>query len=735
MKALKMPVTAKQAEAAAAKLREQLATLNKLTGKPDASARMRESRAIARDLTMPEQPADAERRRSAEADDCKWLRTYCSDVFYNPFTPHQVRIVEDCAESLKYGTLKCKAAPRGDGKTSIVKYLALKYALTRKIKFVLIVAATAAKSNKVLNSLKRRLASGASLNTRTMAFSLNNAMGEDYPVECCTASYVDPWPSRARNVTANGRKSIHVEWGGDMLIVPTWEQNEPLGPIIVSHGITSDELQGCNIYDLRPDFVMLDDLDSRDSLASQDGLIASKIMETVDKTVAGLGGQSRRLGQFMLCTITSPESAAFQYSSPSIKPAWSGERIPAIVSWPSRADLWQQYVELRQWGQSTIGEGNKPVDVFGRKAHQFLLDNFDVMHEGAVLSNPANYERDVLPDGTPTHVSALQRCYDWIADKGMRSFQTEHQNDPPEEESASESGINVRLVQSQVSGLERGVVPEGCTQLTQGIDCGKFWFHWVVRAWRPDGSGFTIDYGRHSVYGTKSGSDEGVDRAVRGELVRRMNEFREMDYAKQFRDSVTLIDSGYRSEAVYQACIELGQGVFPIKGIGTSAGVSERGRFHDVMKRTRDKQPVCDGVFTSRQAYPGLPAFKLVCASADQWKCWEHDRWMTATDKPGVMKLFGLASEHQGLLSPDQRDHGHYAHHICAEVEVEDIVKGGIVRRWRSHSKENHWLDASYYADVGAAMKGIRILGTIPVAKPASERPTAAQLASRLRRA
>lgn len=683
-----------------------------------------ERRAAARDLKIPK-VLKPRRRKMAEKDDARWLRTYCPDVFYNPFTPHQLKIIADCGEALRYGTQKCKAAPRGDGKTSIVKYLALKYALCRQVRFPLIVSATAAKSKKTLNSLKRRLASRA-----------DSPLAEDYPLECHVARYVDPWPSRARNVTANGRRSIHVEWGGDSIILPTWEDTEPLGPILLALGITSDELQGCNVYDQRPDFVMLDDLDSRDSLAAEDGTIAGKIEEAVDKTIAGLGGQSRRLGQFMLCTITSRDAAAYKYSDPAQKPAWSGERIAAIKAWPERKDLWQTYIELRQWGQGTLDEHGSPVDVFGRKAHRHYAENRAEMDAGAVLANPHNYERGRLPDGTPTHLSALQRCYDYIADKGMASFLTEHQNDPPEDEGVSESGISVRLVQTQVSGLEQGAVPEGCTVLVHGVDVGKWWLHWVVRAFRPDGTGFTIDYGRQNVYGTKHGSEEGLDRAIHREVLRRVAEFKDQPYAQQFRDSLTLIDSGYRTEAVYAACIEAGLGVMPVKGIGFSAGTAERGRFVDVMKRTRDKQPICDGVFYSTIREPGQPTFKLVCASADQWKAWEHDRWMTAQDKPGCLFLYGEKSEKPEQLTLDQREHGHYAHHICAEVEIEDVVKGGIVRKWKSKNKENHWLDASYYADVAAAIKGVRIVGTAsPARKPPEQRMSARQLAEQARKA
>lgn len=668
-----------------------------------------QKRAEARDLSIPNVKS-WKRRNAAEANDCLWLKTYCPDVFYNPFTPHQEKIIADCGEALRYGTQKFKAAPRGDGKSSIVKYLALKYALTRKVRFPLIISATGAKSKKTLNSLKRRLASGAIHNRQTNEFKVNSVIGSDYPLECCVAAYVDPWPSRARNVTAKGGRTIHVEWGGDSFIVPTWEADEPLGPILLALGITSDELQGCNVYDQRPDFVMLDDLDSRDSLAAEDGVIAGKIEEAIDKTIAGLGGQSRRLGVFGLGTITSRDSAAYKYSDPKQKPAYSGERIAAIIEWPTRKDLWQTYIELRQWGQGTLDDKGNPVDVFGRKAHQHYADNRDEMDAGAVLSNPHNYQRDLLPDGTPTHLSALQRCYDYIADKGMASFLTEHQNDPPEDEGLTESGINVRAVQTQTSGWEQGVIPDGCTVLAHGVDVGKWWLHWVVRAFTPDGTGYTIDYGRQNVYDTKYGSEEGLDRAIKREVLRRVADFRDAPYSKEIRESLTLIDSGYRTEAVYAACAEAGLGVMPIKGIGLSAGVAERGRFTDAMKRTRDKQPVCDGVYYTVIREPGVPAIKLVCASSDQWKAWEHDRWMTAQDKPGCMFLYGAKAIDPRTMTTEQREHGHYAHHICAEVEVEDVVKGGIVRRWAAKNKENHWLDASYYADVAAAIKGVRVL-------------------------
>lgn len=668
---------------------------------------MRESRASARELTIPD-VANWTRRLECEADDVLWLRTYCSSVFYNPFTPHQLRIIEDCAQALRYGTSKCKAAPRGDGKSSIVKYLSQKYCHTRLVRFPLILAATSKKAGDTLDSVKRNLANGGRIDKKTMTFKPLNALGEDYPLECAVAAYVNPWPSRARNVIANGGREVHVEWGPEHVIFPTWADVEPLGPIMMALGITSDNIQGCNIYDQRPDFVMLDDLDSRDSLASEDGVVARKIEEAIEKTIGGLAGQSRKLGQFYLCTITSRDAAAFKYSDPRLKPAWSGERIPAIYTWPKAADKWETFMQLRRYGQSTMGEDGKPVDPYGRKAFEFYFNDQAAMDDGADIANPYNYIPDELPDGTPTHITALQKLYEFIADKGLEAFQTEYQNDPPEAAESSESPLTLTMVQAKVSGFGRGIVPPGCVLLTMGVDVGKTALHWVVRAWKVDGTGYVIAYGIHDVRGTIQGSDEGVDVAVNRAIVDLWNETKDAQYRTQDGEispvSLMLVDAGYRTDAVYAACHACGTGVMPIMGFGKSSGCTQA-NFNEAQRSTIDKR-IGNGWFLSRKG-----KLWLVCADADRWKAYEHDRWLTSPTAPGALLLWGSPSEHNDRLSDDQSAHHQYARHIVSESEVDEIHKGtGTLRRkWKAKHHYNHWLDASYYASVAMSLRGLAI--------------------------
>lgn len=450
-----------QLKKAAAKLERQLAQLKKLTGgQTSDAARQQANRAAARELTIPD-VKEPNRRADKAQDDAEWLRFYVPSVFYNPFTPDQLATIEQCGHALKYGVQKCKAMPRGDGKSSILKYLMMKYALERQVMFPVVIAATFKKAQQTTKDLKEKLAS-----------KKPSPLAEDYPLECLTAQYVDPWPSRARNVIANGGRPIHVSWGSaeGHFVIPTWEDEEPIGPIVGSIGWTSDDLQGCNVHDRRPDFVMIDDLDSRDSLAAEHGVIAEKIEECIDKTIAGLGGQSKSFGQFMICTITSDIAAAFKYSDLESKPTWDGERVKAIQEWPRRMDLWDRYIHLYQAGPH---EGDK----FCRKAHSFYLDNQKEMDDGAVVCNPYNYDRTELPDGSEKEASNLERCFVAIAKTSREAFDTEYQNDPPRRADILETKVTPYHVANTAGELNRLDALETTNMVVAGIDVRKIELH------------------------------------------------------------------------------------------------------------------------------------------------------------------------------------------------------------------------------------------------------------------
>jgi hypothetical protein len=170
--------------------------------------------------------------------------------------------------------------------------------------------------------------------------------------------------------------------------------------------------------------------------------------------------------------------------------------------------------------------------------------------------------------------------------------------------------------------------------------------------------------------------------------------------------NLTLIDAGWRSDAVYSACKKAGMGVMPIMGFGRSAGCVKT-NFTEAQNTTPNRKPG-DGWFTSKKGKPRSRVW-LVCADADRWKRYEHDRWLTSPTRPGCNLLFGEPSGVE-QLSADEKMHHSYAHHVCNEVEEESVIKGKLVRSFKAKSDNVHYMDASYYTDVGANMLGIRLL-------------------------
>ena len=210
--------------------------------------------------------------------------------------------------------------------------------------------------------------------------------------------------------------------------------------------------------------------------------MASKIEEIVDKTVAGLGGPGKQLGQVMLCTITSRSAAAYKYSDPKSKPAWSGERVKRLQVESKREDLVDEYIALRQ---------KKALDdPFARKAHAYYVKHRKHIEDGVVVSNAHDFNQDELPDGSQVHVSAYQKCLDYIADFGRESFNTEHQNDPPENDLAE---FRVHIERNHIAHNCNGNYNRydaGDKPICVGVDIRKIELHWASMAT----GGRIIDY-------------------------------------------------------------------------------------------------------------------------------------------------------------------------------------------------------------------------------------------------
>jgi hypothetical protein len=673
-----------------------------------------QQRANERDLRIP-RIEDVVRRNACLEDTYEFLRVYFGGIFSQPFTETRRTMIDAIERAATYGGDQAIAGPRGDGKTRSALFVTLKLMLKGVVRFPLIISKSGSRAGRELKNLKDAIRD----NTLLMA---------DFPEVIFPIKSMGRWASRALQQTAYG-EFTNMEWGEECIILPTlpsellwrngWNEgveSAATGQIVASLGIEGP-VRGYSVRNERPDLAILDDIDDRESARSE---LQTQTRELIiEEDVGGLAGPDKTIARVMLCTLINRTCIAAKFTNKKDKPSWRGQRHKLLAELPTNEEAWNDYISLRE------GRGDDDPDA--RKATELYKGDREAMDAGAVVTNPYRFDPRPLEDGEPGQLSALQACYDIIADRGWEHFNTEYQNDPPEEETGVTSGITAHKVARCLSGYPRRTVPPECHVLTQGVDVKKDALHWVIKAWRADATNYVIDYGVTDVIGTTYGSDEGVERAIYRAVLRRMEELRQVAYVTADGESrqigLTLVDSGWMTQAVYHACFEIGMGIYPAKGHGRSEGCATVS-FSPAKAETDTIKPGDGWRMDFESIRAGKGVWRVGC-DTDRWKAFEHARWLTPEGKPGAAYLFGGLTEEE--QRPDSRrvprqvrEHDTFAKHITAEVEVEDIVRGVLKRVWQKKTgrANNHYLDASYLSDVAAAMLGIRLLGNRQIEQP-----------------
>lgn len=620
----------------------------------------REQRAKANSVTIPK-CEDRRRRTRLEKDDCRWLSWYLPDVFSQAWTPTRTELVADIRRAAVEGGLIAAAGTRGAGKTMIAAGVGLKLVLTGRVKVLLLIAATGPFADRLLANIKYWVETSARL-------------AADYPEVVAPIRALEGIAQRCNSQTVAGERT-RMLWAGPYVILPTVPKSPASGSVIASLGLDG-AIRGFNVRGRRPDLVLVDDPDTRESARSVDQ--TAKRAEIVENDIAGLGTRENPAAIVMLCNVPTRICLGAQFTDPKIKPAWRGRRYPLVMRWPDRADLWEEYVRRRQ--EELAGGTNPP-----RETDRWYLAHRQAMDAGAQLADPDRWNRTLAEDNEPLEVSAIQSVYNLVADRGWQFVSCELQCDPTDEDAADQ--LSVDVVRSRGNDLPRGQLPQDCARVTIGVDCGKFALHWVAVAWSEACRASVIDYGIHDVAGTSAEDSQGIEFAL-CQSVQSLIRERCLNVAERQVDHV-LVDSGYYPAAIYAAVKACGGGrVGACKGAGDVQGPAER------MPVKSGREARVGDHWALR--YQSADRIWLTLIDSDYWKQWIRDRITTAPGYPGSMTLF----------SPDRQrygDHRAFAEHLAAEQW--DPVK----HRWIA-TKRNHWGDALYYAAVAASITGIRLL-------------------------
>jgi hypothetical protein len=589
-----------------------------------------------------------------------------------------------------YGGKQAVAAPRGRGKTQIVKGMIAAVILAGLVRFPVPIGPTTTHAQELYEDFRKKV-------------MFNDLLLEDFPEICWPVRCLEGAPQRAGKQHIDGVLT-RIQWTAEGLRLANVPAKDR-GPIdyggvrMLYRGLDA-AIRGINLDGDRPDFIPIDEPETRESAKSDSQIIDRD--NAIKKDLAGLAGEEEELAQVMITTIQTRKSNSFRYTDPEIEPSWMGKRFGWVEKWPDEwtkeEGLWHTYIAMR-------GQDQRKGDRYGRNATEFFLENREAMEKGGELLAD-NYKAVVLKDGWVTVHSAWQVVFNAIADTSFDAFRTEYQNDPPETEEIQTLALTHAHVASCQDG-KQGEVPSWAKVVVRGIDMGKVDCWWVDMGFDMDGTGTVIDYGKFHTFGLSANSShEAIELAMITALTTFVTEHSpyEINYA--------LVDAGYKPDAVIEGCKRTGLDYHPVKGPDS----------HYRQPKPSDTVRTFFECHATQLLDQYRRNYWLFHPNTEFWKNWLQERFQSDPFKdkervPGSMTLFTV---------DDTRKHTQFAKSMVSErLEHVPLPGKGYKAMWNVVDRSNnHWLDAAGYACAAASCLGVRLIAdTSPVVAPVKREP------------
>ena len=623
--------------------------------------------------TDPDAKTKAVRTR-LEKDLPRWLKHHGGEAFDMPFSPDHLRVLAKAETAINKGGLFALAMPRGHGKSTILKWLTVYVLLTGRRKYVVVIAATAELAQSIVDFVRQQITESDTLHAH-------------YPHVTTYARATDGKAIKARYQLRADGKSSGILWSKNTLVFPEVESpdGKPYpsnGAILEAHGLTGairgkwKDTKTGNV--LRPDFVILDDPQDRESAESPTQCAMRERIITGD--VLGLAGPKKRIAAIMPCTIIRKGDLADRFLDHKLHPEWQGEICRLINVWPKAQDtLWKEYERI--YREETAGGNGFAV------ATAYYRKNRGAMDEGAEVS----WQHRVR-DG---EISALQTAENLLIETGPQ-FWAEYQNDP-QDAIQTTYRVEVKHVLAHIAKYPRLTVPDKARILVASTDINRAGLHWVVVAFDQQMSGHVVAYGRWP-----EGSDvwpenapdlikgRGIINALTG-LARYIALLPITRAGQAMRPSRMLVDRGYEPDVVHRFCAAA---AYPFKVIPCRGYAAQR---YSPRKNTLVGAPFEQGHVSES------PSGKFVAFNADHFRELMQRAWLGDNGAPGGATLFAA----------DPRVHITFAEHVTAEKLCHKYqTDGGMRWEWAHEPGAKwDWGDAMSMAYVAAASHGLNSQG------------------------
>ena len=235
----------------------------------------------------------------------------------------------------------------------------------------------------------------------------------------------------------------------------------------------------------------------------------------------------------------------------------------------------------------------------------------------------------------------------------------------PWKSSKTKSTQNMEFTQSN---YPCGVVPDKAVLLIASVDVQLDHFWWEVRAYSPGVKSYLIDYGQASTW------DDLEEIIIHREYPSEYGEPRQVMKAG--------IDSGFRTDEVYQFCSRFPEVCIPLKGSSN----------HTTMTAPYTMTSLEKGV---------VGGLKLYVLNTDYWKDFIFARMIRPAGEDGTIHLYKECPQE-------------YSDHLRSEEkqEIRNVKTGAVTVQWKPLTSHpvNHLLDTCTYNAAVADIAGVKYL-------------------------
>lgn len=649
--------------------------------KEAARKRAAEASSSGRDIGKIPEIKNPARRERCRRDLRLFLETYFPQTFQLEWSNDHLDIIREIQRGVISGGFQAESAPRGTGKTSILERAGIFATFYGWRFFMVIVGCSDEAASDILSEIKHEI-------------EFNDLLAEDFPEIVFPVRALNGINNRAAGQLCCGERTL-ISWGTE-IVLPTIAGSAASGAIIKTVGITG-RIRGMKTMksdgtNIRPDFVLIDDPQTRESAESMEQ--CKKRLRTIKGDILGLSGPGVKIAAFMTCTVIRPGDVADQILDNDLNPDWKGHRRRLLISFPTNKDLWNEYKELLR-ESLRINEDISDATEFYR-SHRAEMD------EGAVVSWAQRYTED--------EISGIQHAMN-LYFRDPETFFAEYQNDPMPDDNEDADKITCNQIFDRMNNRPRAEVPLKANFVSMFIDVQKNLLYWMVCAWGDDFTGWIIDYGSfpdqknrnftlkkaNPTYASRypnSGLEGAIFQALNdlcGDLLSRT--WRREDGA-EFRIERAYIDSGWgrSTDTVFQFCRESPYSaiLLPSKGQGITAAQRP---FSEYRRNQGDKIGFNWMIPNVRKKR----SIRYILYDTNFWKSFFRERLLTAHGDPGCLTVYGSDIEH----------HRNLAEQLSSEISEPTTGRGRRVDIWKVlPGRDNHWLDCIVGNMVAANEKG-----------------------------